>query len=193
MTTPDPTPAPAADLAATDAPAPPLNNYALGRIRVDLTAGPEVEISLPAGTRIVHSYTAYESAPILIARPGAQPRMQPVPMLVVLLDPRRPVVKRRFVAIRVGTGVETDAMLEPIATFGDGTGEMFVLFEHVETPCAACRVREGIGPCEEHAAAAAREDAEPEVQHCTDCGWSGVDVHSCEVAQQRALESDGGS
>jgi hypothetical protein len=69
-----------------------------------------------------HSYTTYESASRLIARPGEAPRMAAIPMLVVVFDPCRPKETRRFVAIPVGSGVDTDHVLEQIATFAEAGG-----------------------------------------------------------------------
>jgi hypothetical protein len=55
--------------------------------------------------------------------------MAAISMLVVLFDPRWPNVRRRFVAIPVGSGVDTGQLLERLATFADDDGPMFTLFE----------------------------------------------------------------
>ena len=104
-------------------------SYAAAAVRIDLSGGPAVEVDLPRGARVVHGFVAREPGSRLIHHAGAPAPMIAVPMLVVVCDPKQPKERRRFFALPVGSAVDTEQELEPIATFTSDIGEMFVLFE----------------------------------------------------------------
>lgn len=109
----------------------PLNHYAVGGVRLDFGRSDQAACDLPAGARIVDCFTQYERGSALITRPSdpVLASMQASPILVVLFDPRQPLVRRYFTRLAPGNGFETPHRLEYVGTFEPGKPGGFVLFE----------------------------------------------------------------
>lgn len=109
----------------------PLNHYAVGGVKLDFGRGEQATCDLPAGARIIDCFTQYERGSSLITRPSdpVLAAMQASPVLVVLFDPRRSLVRRYFTRLAPGNGFETPHRLEYVGTFEPGKPGGFVLFE----------------------------------------------------------------
>jgi hypothetical protein len=109
--------------------------YELRFVRIDPASGPTIQVDLPVGARIVHSYTATEAKSILAAR-SEEPTVRLVPMLVALVDPRVTEVRpRRFVLLTRGRAIGTRLPLDPVAVFTSPDGQQ--VFAVLEEPTGA--------------------------------------------------------
>jgi hypothetical protein len=101
-------------------------HYELRLVRIDSPSDPSsmtIQVNLPVGARIVHSYTAVEAKSIVSAR-NEGPALRAVPMLVALVDPRVTETQpRRFVLLTRNKAVASSLQLEPVAVFTSPDGQ----------------------------------------------------------------------
>lgn len=104
--------------------APPAEyQYELRLVRIDPASGPTIQVNLPVGARIVHSYTVAETKSIVSAR-NEEAALRLVPMLVALVDPRITEVQaRRFVLLTRGKAIGSSLLLDPVAVFASPDGQ----------------------------------------------------------------------
>ena len=102
-------------------------HYELRLVRIDppsdSASSLTIQVNLPVGARIVHSYTAVEAKSIVSARNDG-PALRAVPMLVALVDPRVTETQpRRFVLLTRNKAVASSLPLEPVAVFTSPDGQ----------------------------------------------------------------------
>lgn len=112
---------------SAEEPRPPVEyHYELRLVRIDPPSDPSsmtIQVNLPVGARIVHSYTAVETKSIVSAR-NEGPALRAVPMLVALVDPRVTETQpRRFVLLTRNKAVASSLPLEPVAVFTSPDGQ----------------------------------------------------------------------
>lgn len=109
-----------------DSQAPVEYQYELRLVRIDPpsdSSSMTIQVNLPVGARIVHSYTAVEAKSVLTAR-NEGPALRAVPMLVALVDPRVTETQpRRFVLLTRNKAVASSLRLEPVAVFTSPDGQ----------------------------------------------------------------------